>query len=164
MVRYKPDYVTSSALVYKRFLKEHPNINISSREWANVLKIFNELFLEYALQTGERTKLPFGFGTLAISKKKTIKIIDRGDKKFIGLPIDWTKTHQLGKRVYLLNTHSDGYRCRWFWFKRDSNIGSPEIWMFRPSRTTSRMMARYLNDEDGLHYLDKYQNWEKRDR
>lgn len=163
MPRYKLEYSSVSVRVYKRFRKEHPDIRIDRKKWVKTIKTFNQLFAEYLLQTGEREKLPYGLGSFTISKKKTIKIIRKEDgTQHIGLPVDWKRSKEVGRKIYIMNSHSDGFRCRWKWFNEDSNMKMAHIWVFKPVRSQSRAIARYLKDQDGGLYLEKWKQWERK--
>jgi hypothetical protein len=163
MPRYKLEYSSISVRVYKRFKKAHPEVKLDKKTWVKVIQNFNLLFGEYLLQTGEREKLPYGLGSFAISKKKTIKIIRQRDgTNHIGLPIDWKRSKEVGRKIYIMNNHSDGFRAKWKWFPEDSNMRIYAIWAFKPVRNRSRDIARYLKDEDGAIYLEKWKQWERK--
>jgi hypothetical protein len=163
MPRYKFEYSSISVRVFKRFRKAHPEIRIEKNKWAKVIQTFNQLFAEYLLQTGEREKLPYGLGSFSISKKKTIKIVrKKNGEEHINLPVDWQKSKEYGKKIYIMNTHSDGFRCRWKWFSEDSNLRLSHIWVCKPIRERSRDIARYLKDSDGDVYLEKWKQWERK--
>lgn len=162
MDKFVPEYKTTSREVFRKFTKSHPELKIDSKTWTAIIRSFNELFAEYLLQTGERERLPHGLGSFAISKKKTIKIIKNGEKQYISLPVDWQKSRQMGKKIFMMNSHSDGFRCKWKWFKDDSNLRLSQIWMFKAIRPRSRDIARYLKDVDGAVYLEKWKQWEKK--
>jgi len=78
-MRTKVDWRSSSRENYDNFCKKHSLIKLSFDEWRNIIYTFNEQFKEYILETGEKSRLPFGFGEFSINKKKRKKIknIDR---------------------------------------------------------------------------------------
>lgn len=162
MPMYTVEYRSASKEVYRKFANTHPDVLIDSKKWTAIIRSFNGLFAEYLLQTGEREKLPYGLGSFSISKKKTIKIINHKENQHISLPVDWVKSKKLGKKIFMMNTHSDGFRCKWKWFKEDTNVKLSQAWMFKVVRDRSRDIARYLKDEDGAHYLEKWKQWEKK--
>lgn len=164
MARYQLEYRSVSLRVYKRFRKANPELKIDKKTWIKVIQEFNQLFAEYLLQTGEREKLPYGLGSFAVSKKKTIKIIkdNVNGVEHIGLPIDWKRSKELGKKIYLMNNHSDGFRAKWKWFSEDSNLRMSTLWVSKPIRCRSRDITRYLKDPDGAVYLEKWKQWERK--
>jgi nucleoid DNA-binding protein len=158
-MRVKVDWRSSSKSNYVDFCKKHPSIIISYDKWKNILYTFNNLFREYILETGEKGKLPYGFGNFSINKKKRKKLVNKDGKEFINLPIDWKKTKEKGKYIYNFNYHTEGYYFGWIWFKESVRIKYSKLWYFKPTRTTSRMINHYININEKYQYL--YQEWKK---
>ena len=69
-MRVKVDVRSASPKAFKDFKTSHPDVTISYNEWLEVIYQFNEAFRNYILETGERERLPHGFGTFSITKKK----------------------------------------------------------------------------------------------
>ena len=157
---YTVEYRSGSTEAYRKFKSANPDIRIGIVKWRAITRDFNELFAEYLLQTGEREKLSHGMGSFSISKKKTVKIINHRNGSHISLPVDWVQSKKLGKKIYMMNSHSDGFRCKWKWFREESTIKLPQIWMFKAIRPRSRDIARYLKDIDGAVYLERWKQWE----
>lgn len=161
MPRVKTQYRTSSKENYKRFCIENPEINITYDKWKSVLYTYAEVYTESILETGDKLKLPWGFGAFSINKKKSKKTKEWNGKTYINLPIDWVKTKQEGKRVYNMNYHTDGYRFRWLWFKDSCYFYQSDLYNFKPSREVSRKLAAYLNKSTSQYY-EIYREWIKR--
>jgi len=152
MSRVKVEYRTASKENYNQFCKKNPSITLSFDEWRNILYSFNEAFKEHILETGEKIKMPFGFGEFSINKK--IRRKQKGlNNEFINLPIDWQKTKEKGKVIYNFNYHTEGYFFGWHWFKPTARFRHSSLWYFKPSRLTSRLLAHYLKTDT------KYQNF-----
>jgi len=159
-MRTKIDWRSSSKDSYNNFCKKHSSIKLTYDEWRNILYTYNESFKEYILETGERVKLPFGFGEFSINKKKRRRLKNNVDgKEFVNLPIDWQKTKEKGKVIYNFNYHTEGYFFGWMWFKQTSRFKNSDLWYFKPSRLTSRLLSHYLKTND--KYQNIYQEWKK---
>lgn len=159
-MRTKVDWRSSSKDNYNNFCKKHPSIKLTYDEWRNVLYTYNESFKEYILETGEKVKLPFGFGEFSINKKKRRKLKNDVDgKEFVNLPIDWQKTKEKGKVIYNFNYHTEGYFFGWMWFKNTARFKNSDLWYFKPSRLTSRLLSHYLKTNDKYQYI--YNEWKK---
>lgn len=155
-MRTKVDWRSSSRENYNNFCKKHPNIKISFDEWKNVIYLFNESFKNYILESGEKAKLPFGFGEFSINKKKRRKRKGLNDE-FVNLPVDWKKTKEKGKIIYNFNFHTEGYFFGWMWFKETARLKHIHLWYFKPSRVTSRLLSHYLKtDEKYQHIYREY--------
>lgn len=70
-MRVKKEYTTSSKENYERFLKEHKvsKSQLSFDKYEKIIKICNWMYVEYMLETGNKVKLPGGFGEIAVSKR-----------------------------------------------------------------------------------------------
>jgi len=73
-MRIKVDWRSSSKDNYKNFCKKNPSIQISFDDWRNIIYSYNEHFKNYILETGDKARLPSGFGEFSINKKKRKKI------------------------------------------------------------------------------------------
>jgi nucleoid DNA-binding protein len=158
-MRVKVDWRSSSRDNYNNFCKNNPSIKIYFDEWKNIIYSFNESFKNYILETGERAKLPSGFGEFSINKKKRRKIKGVDGKEFINLPVDWKKTKEKGKIIYNFNYHTEGYFFGWTWFKETARLKNSDLWYFKPSRITSRLLSHYLKTDEKYQHI--YREWKK---
>ena len=142
---------------YNDFCRKHPSIQLTFDQWVNIIYTFNEAFRDYILETGEKAKFPFGFGEFTINKKKRKKIVTFNDIDHINLPIDWKKTKERGKRTYNFNFHTEGYFFGWMWFKNTARLKNTDLWYFKPTRVSSRLIAHYINADE--KYKDTYRQW-----
>jgi len=157
-MRVKIDWRSASLDNYKNFCKKHPTIKLTYDEWRNIIYSFNDAFKNYILETGEKAKLPFGFGEFSINKKKRRKKKGLNDE-FINLPIDWQKTKEKGKVIYNFNYHTEGFFFGWMWFKETARFKNADLWYFKPSRTTSRLLSHYLKTNEKYQHI--YREWKK---
>jgi nucleoid DNA-binding protein len=157
-MRVKIDWRSASRENYKSFCKKHPSIKLSFDEWKNIVYAFNEEFKDYILETGEKAKLPFGFGEFSVNKKRRRKKKGLNDE-FVNLPIDWKKTREKGKVIYNFNYHTEGYFFGWMWFKETARLRNTELWYFKPCRITSRLLSHYINTNEKYQHL--YREWKK---
>lgn len=159
MSRTKVDWRSSSRDNYTNFCKKNSSIKISFDEWKNIVYSFNESFKNYILETGERAKLPAGFGEFSINKKKRRKIKGVDGKEFVNLPIDWQKTKAKGKVIYNFNYHTEGYFFGWIWFKETARLKQTDLWYFKPTRVTSRLLSHYLKTDNKYQHI--YREYKK---
>lgn len=159
MARVKVEFRSASKDNYTAFCKAYPEINLSYNDWRIIVYSFNEAFRDYILETGEKIKLPCGFGEFSINKKKRRKMKGVDGKEFVNLPIDWKKTKEKGKRIYNFNFHTEGFFFGWMWFKKTARFRHSQLWYFKPSRTTSRLLSHYLKTDD--RYQHVYHEWKK---
>ena len=159
MPRVHIEWRSSSKENYINFCKKNPNIIITFNEWKNIVYQYNEYFKNYILETGEKARLPFGFGEFSVNKKKRKKFKNIRGEEYINLPVDWQKSKEKGKRIYNFNYHTEGYFFGWMWFKESARIKNIDLWYFKPSRITSRLLSHYIKTDDKYQYL--YREWKK---
>lgn len=158
-MRIKKEYRTNSKENYERFCTLHPEIDITFKKYSEVIRTCNQMYITQALDSGELIKLPFGFGVMAVHKKKTHKSITKDGEKIIVLPVDWQESKKQGVKIYNLNYHTSGYRYKWAWFKHTSLIYQKDVWVFKPCRYASRAIAKYVKDP---YYAQLYKQWNPR--
>lgn len=159
-MRVKREYRSDSRENYNRFLKENnlSEKDISFTKYCKNIAVCNWMFVEYALRTGQKVTLPFGFGAIAVNKKKLKLFKEHQGKRYVNLRVDWAKSKQLGKTIYHTNEHSDGYNFRWLWFPKDARIHLHDLYVFKPGRYASRAINKYVRKttED---YKELYLEW-----
>lgn len=157
-MRIAVDWRSASKDQYSKFCKKNPHIKLTINEWRNILYGFNESFKNYILETGDKARLPSGFGEFSINKKIRKKRTNPrpGDgKTFMNLPIDWKRSKEKGKKIYIMNFHSEGYSFSWMWFKDSARLQMTNMWYFKPSRVTSRLLAHYIKTDNKYQHLYK---------
>ena len=159
MARVTVDWRSGSKDNYNDFCKKHPLISLNFDEWRNIIYEFNDEYKHYILETGEKEKLPCGFGDFSINKKKRKKTKDVNGKEFINLPVDWKRTKEKGKIIYNFNYHTEGYFFGWMWFKNTARFINSNLWYFKPSRVTSRLLSHYLKTDNKYQHI--YHEWKK---
>jgi len=158
-VRTAVDWRSASKENYHHFCKKYNSVKLSFDEWRTIIYAFNESYKHYVLETGEKAKLPFGFGEFSINKKKRKKFKLINGKEYINLPIDWQKSKEKGKHIYNFNYHTEGFFFGWMWFKETVRFKNVDLWYFKPSRTTSRLLSHYLKINDSYQHM--YNEWKK---
>ena len=162
MSRKKREYSTYSKANYLRFLKDNKvsETELSFEKYKKNLDVCNWMYIEYALSTGQKVQLPYGFGTLAINKKMLKRFKIHKGKKYVNLRPDWKETRTNGKMVYHTNEHTDGYNFRWIWFSEDAKLHLNDLYVFKPGRYASRAITKYINKPNS-NYKEMYMEWAK---
>lgn len=159
-MRLKRDYRSSSRKNYDAFCLKYPEISITFSKWKQILFTANKKFITHALETGSPVKLPHGFGVLAVHKwqVRSYKINKATGEKIITLPVDWKKTREEGKKIFNFNFHTTGCGYKWKWFPKMARLPESPVWVFRPARSISREITRYVANS---YYAQLYRGFEK---
>lgn len=154
-------YRTTSAEAFRNFKEKYPNINISYETFKEIIRTCNKMIVEQVLDTGEKFRLPHGFGDLCIHKWKPKRWKTLPDGRQVNnLSVDWKKSRELGKKILHLNYHTGGYKFRWIWFKSKTTFKHSNVFSFKPNRITSRKLAQYLKIPNSP-YPQIYRHWER---
>lgn len=151
------DHRSCAKVNYVAFCKSHPTVKITYDDWKKVIYGFNEMFKEYILETGEKARFPHGFGEFSVVKKRRKEEFELNGRRMINLYIDWKKTREKGKIIYNFNDHTNGYFFGWYWFKTTARMWFPDLWYFKPARSTSRLLAHYIKLDPKYQHL--YKEW-----
>lgn len=120
-----------------KFFKNKYDIKVSKKEYREICYDFNKLLSEDVLK-GKITKIPYYLGSLWGKKFKCSK-----------LQVDFPETNRLGKTIFHLNEHSDGYSVRWAWEKNNKLVTNLIYYTFTPSRNNARALSGEVKVKDG---------------
>lgn len=95
-------------------------------------------FIRDQIFDGKEFFLPCRLGTIQIVKHKP--------KEYSGksLRYDWKSMREAGKPMYYLNEHSDFFKYRFLWSKKDCLFTNKGKYMFIASRDNKRMLAKII--------------------
>lgn len=156
-MRPKRCWRSTSKDCWEKFKEKHPKTKLTQVLFVAIIRTWNEKFAEELMESGKPMKLPHGTGIVQIVKYKKISNFKKtaAGNKIIALPVDWKKTLEAGKKVYHLNSHTDGYRYIFQWRWKDSKLKFAKIFSFKMARQHSRKLAKLLLTSQ--QHRDKYE-------
>jgi len=139
--------------------------HVDRRVFRSIIGDFNNAVIRgRVIDKGIAFKIP-RFGEMVFRKYKPKVWYDKnGTLRKDRLPIDWEKTWAMwfsdnpgktkkeiedvpGRKVlYNMNTHSDGYRFKFFWFKGKCMVVNNTAYVFRLKRGHNRYLAQRAKD------------------
>lgn len=135
-----PDFYLS----YKQNIEKDTVYDIDLKTYKNVITDYFKYIRDEIMLNCKEFKLPCRLGTLSIVKHQP--------KEFTGksLRFDWKATKESGKPVYLLNDHSNYFKYRFFWSKKDCLLTNKTKYQFVASRDNKRTLAKIIfnNEHD----------------
>ena len=112
-------------------------------------KLYHSILIDYfkfiqdeIVEQGREFKMPCRLGSLFIMKRKPLKW-DSGS-----LRIDYKTSKDLGKVVYHLNEHSDGYKYRFCWSKVKSMVPYKIKYQLIVTRHNKRRLAHIIKNKE----------------
>jgi len=142
---------SNNYLEYRRRYKNRKT-RLERGEFRAVVDLFNKKVIDRIIFNNFEFKIT-GLGVLSLRKKK-LKVFKEGKINGRYLPIDWVKTKQYNKRIFILNEHTDGYK---YFFQFDKfNHKNKKYYNFKVSRRNSRYLAKVLKNPDIYGKVDAF--------
>ena len=107
-------------------------------DFVNIISDFNKVVVEKLLE-GKEFQMPAGMGRLKILKSKD------GRPRISKSAIDWAATNKIGKVVYFVNKHSNGYRYKIKWEISQAGANSSKYYLI-PCRDFKRNLAKVIKE------------------
>lgn len=149
------DYRTTSTIAWDSFKQEFPKLakKIGKTLWVKILRDMNFSHFTYMEKSGNFIKLPFGLSKIGLTKYK--RVVKKKNGKY-NLPIDWKRTKEEKKVVYLVNNHSDGYRVNLFW-NRGTAIYFPfcKYLKINLTRKNNRHLADFIQNSEDPNKIER---------
>lgn len=135
--------------MYKAYIKDfdvdHP-YHIPYSEYKDIISEYLKYISEEVVVKSMQYKLPFRLGTLCVYKHKPFF------KSTNKMSVDWKETKKQGKKIYLFNNHSNGYRYRFLWDRNGSNAKFLKMYAFKASRSNSRTIASLVKERKNDYF------------
>ena len=137
---------------FYRYIKTHfekPLENLSNVEIKQIITRCNALAVESVIKDPGGFKLPASLGHICINKFKSKN-----------LAVDAYNSKIFKKKIPHVNLHSFGYRFAIRFLKRNESKANTIIknFVFRPSRSFTRSLAKYIKETGGEHFSNYKSN------
>ena len=136
-----PDNLSDIYNKYIQDKEEGTPYAIDRRTFIAMNESFYSTGVHNILYKGREFHFPFGLGFIRIEKNKPTKFKSNSY-------IDWKATVALGKRVYHLNEHSDGYNYYIRWRAPKSRLFNRGLYKFIPTRDFKRSLAKIIKNKE----------------
>lgn len=125
--------------------------NVDYLRFKRILDQFNTNLLDSLLNASEGFKMPCRLGFICIVKYRPKSYTNKSLSK------DYKLSKELGKTVYHLNEHSDGYKYRLYWSKNKNTF--PDIYKYNVSfvRANKRKLAQLIFNKHDYINIDDIQ-------
>lgn len=124
--------------MYKPFVNENIDVEVSYSDFKTVLDSCNKFILETLQNSSEGFKMPYGLGYLIIVKYLPKEYSDKS------LSCDYKTSKQLNKKIYYLNEHSNGYKYRLYWSKLPKTFSDRYKYQLMFTRENKRNLAKLI--------------------
>jgi|AntAceMinimDraft_18_1070375.scaffolds.fasta_scaffold20996_2 hypothetical protein len=135
--------------IYKKYTKNIEKgsmYDISFKEFTDICVSFNEKAMNIMFLEAGTIKALSRLGQFQIMKSK--QSLDK-------LSVDFKSTNEAKRTIYHLNEHSNGYRGRFFWSKKNAYLKFKSFYMFLPTRTHKRKLAELIKTNNYDYFITK---------
>lgn len=145
--------MTKKSYTIRDMYKSYKEIdeNVDYLRFKRILDQFNTNLLDSLLNASEGFKMPCRLGFICIVKYRPKSYTNKSLSK------DYKLSKELGKTVYHLNEHSDGYKYRLYWSKNKNTF--PDIYKYNVSfvRANKRKLAQLIFNKHDYINIDDIQ-------
>ena len=127
------DYYVS----YKNYIEQDTVYDIPYSTFRNIVSDYFKYIQQEVIEGSKEFKLPCRLGTLCIVKRQPKNF----DSK--SLRIDYHES-----KVYFLNEHSDYYKFRFLWSKKNSLLINKTRYQFVATRANKRRLAQIIKNKE----------------
>ena len=136
--------------MYDSYLAQNPEGTydyVDKKMYVRIVEDYCKHLADSIVDGGEIVKLPYNKGPIGIFKwlSKSTKLSKA--------PVDWVKSKELGKKVYLTNAHSNGYVYKFFWDKGLRQKTLLSFYKFKACRALTRRLAEVIKTKQNDYYL-----------
>lgn len=130
--------LTDSYKVYKSEAKG--KYDISYKDYVNICYETNKAIVKLLLE-GSAFKMPYRLGDLSVRRRKV---------NYNNLKIDFAEFNRTGKKLKILNDHTDGWYFRFTWDKSLTVTPNKFYYSFVPTRGLTRELVRLLKSGERI--------------
>jgi hypothetical protein len=138
---------------------------VSFNTYKKILKQMNKLVMNALINDNAEFTMPYRMGELSVKKRKVkIKLDSEGNVIKKAIPVDYKATKELWAKdpeaqknhtkIYLFNEHFDGYKCLFYWKKKDINTRGIKPYCFRPTREYKRELAKQIKNNPNIDFYE----------
>lgn len=158
-----------------KFSKEERNTSaiVDYKKFCGILRDFNKEVASIIINEGLEFKLPQRLGYIRVLKYKPRTLVNPdGTIKKKSLNPDWCSSKKLWKEkypgktpeelkliknkpiVYFLNEHTNGYKHRFYWYKKGSNAKNRSVYSMITTFSNKRMLGKVLQSDNHVDYYE----------
>lgn len=129
-------------LSYKEYIEQDTLYDVSFTQFKQIVCDYFKYMRDQILLESKEIKIPCRLGTLQVVKSKP--------KEYSGksLRIDYKSTKELNKLVYHLNDHSNHYKYRYLWSKKQCLTLNKTKYQFVATRENKRNLAQIIFNKE----------------
>lgn len=132
--------------MYWSYINQENAVEVSYVDFKRILDQMCVLILDCVLNASDGFKMPYGLGFIQVGKYRPKTYTNTS------LSVDYKTSKEIGKQIYHLNEHSNGYKYRLYWSKVPRTFPDRYRYQLMFVRQNKRQLAKLIfNNKD---YID----------
>jgi len=127
---------------YWDFIEDNKLYQIDYKKYREIITDYFKHIYNQVIEEGCEVKLPCRLGILCIVKHKPKNYNSKS------LRVDFKSTNELHKTIFHLNEHSDGYKFRFYWNKKESLVTNKTKYQLVATRFNKRRLAQIIKNKE----------------
>lgn len=116
--------------------------DIGYQKYRAVVEEYFKYIVTEVIENSKEFKLPYRLGTLCIVKRQPKNFDNKS------LRMDYHESKLQNKVVYFINEHSNYFKYRFHWSKKDSLITNKTKYQFIATRANKRRLAQIIKNNE----------------
>ena len=130
--------ITDFYLSYLDYIERGTVYEVDYKMFRKILQDYFRYIANEVIMNGKEFKFPCRMGTLQVIKHRPKNFNSKS------LRIDFGASKALGKKIFFLNEHSDGYKYRFHYSKKNCLTENKSKYQFVATRANKRLLAKVI--------------------
>lgn len=126
---------------YQEEVSDNPLYQVDYKTYRAIVTDYFKYFRDEVIENGKDMRLPCRLGRLSIVKAKPKTYTSKS------LSIDFHATKLYGKTIFHLNEHSNGFKYRAHWDKKNIIVPNKSMYQLVLSRANKRRLAYIIKNQ-----------------
>ena len=142
MFKTKAYTVKDFYMSYLSFITDNELYQVDYKTYRQIVTDYFKHIYQKIVEESNEFKLPCRLGTLCIVKHKPKHYNSKS------LRVDFKATNEYNKTIFHLNEHSDGYKFRFYWNKKESLVTNKSKYQLIATRFNKRRLAQIIKNKE----------------
>lgn len=127
---------------YLSYIERETVYDVDYKTYRQIVEDYFKYIVEEIMENSREFKLPCRLGNLSIVKRQPKNFDNKS------LRIDYHESKVQGKVAYFINEHSNYYKFRFLWSKKDCLLTNKTKYQFVASRANKRRLAQIIKNRE----------------
>lgn len=127
---------------YLSYIERETVYDVDYKTYRQIVEDYFKYIVEEIMENSREFKLPCRLGNLSIVKRQPKNFDNKS------LRIDYHESKIYGKPIYFTNEHSNFFKFRFLWSKKDCLLTNKTKYQFIATRANKRRLAQIIKNRE----------------